>query len=320
MKVGRMNVHPDELAYELEDPADVTLLRLQRGGYALALQVVPLEKVVLHEHYHTQRMVALSARLVEESRLINPLVVAQQGEQYVVLDGATRLTAFRHLGYPHIIVQVVNLEEQQVQLTSWYHVVYTEGYGGGSAELLALLRGISGLRLVPSGNRAVDRTELPPGALGHLVTAERESFVLEVHDPSCFSTDHQHEPEAQDAWLDVLNQVVDAYGQWGNVERTLSTDIDALAAQFPNFAALFVFPQFTPQTIMKLASQGRTVPAGITRFVIPGRILRLNAPLDKLVADEPLAAKQAWLDELIRQKLLNRQVRFYEEPVMLLDE
>jgi L-serine kinase (ATP) / ParB family transcriptional regulator, heme-responsive regulator len=311
-----MNLHSDELAYEIEDPADMTLLRHPPGAYTLALQVVPLGNVVPHEHFHGQRVAELSARLVQEGRLINPPVVARQvganqGEQYVVLDGATRLTAFRHLGYPYIIVQVVDFVQQQVQLTSWSHAVY----GGSVAGLLDLLHAVDGLHLTPSAEANPANGELPPGALGHLTTVDNKSFVLEVRPLSSSGSG-----DGRDTWLGVLNQMVEAYGRWGNVERTLNTDMESLAAQFPELAALFVFPHFTPQLIMELAGQGRTVPAGITRFVIPGRVLRLNAPLDKLVADEPLAAKQEWLNELIRQKLRDRQVRFYEEPVVLLDE
>jgi hypothetical protein len=113
---------------------------------------------------------------------------------------------------------------------------------------------------------------------------------------------------------------VESYGQWANVERTLTADLELLANQFSDLAGLVTFPTFTPQAIFELADQGRTVPAGITRFVIHGRILRLNAPLSILAADEPLSDKQAWLNNLIGEKLRKRQVRYYEEPVVLLDE
>jgi hypothetical protein len=175
-----------------------------------------------------------------------------------------------------------------------------------------VLRAVPGLQLEPVAYDVPTRQELPTGALGYLMTAKQESFVLRVTSVAAATLGAE--------WLQVLNDVVEAYGQWGNVERTLTTDMEWLASQFPDLAALVIFPRFTPQTILELANQGRTVPAGITRFVIPGRILRLNAPLAKLAADEPLAQKQAWLDNLIRKKVLERQVRFYEEPVVLLDE
>lgn len=307
MKADFMSLQHDNVAYETEDSADITLLRQPKRGYDLTLRVVPMAQVVPHEHYHGQRVAELTARLSAEGKLINPPIVAQQGEKFVVLDGATRLTAMRQLGYPTIIVQVVDLVQQKVELTSWNHAVY-----GGSGDLLAVLRGVSGLQLRPVTRQMVANEPLPAGALGYLVTAVGECIVLETHAASLAHVD--------DAWLHVLNGVVEVYGEWGNVERTLTTDVALLASQFPDLAALVIFPHFTPQTILELAEQGRTVPAGITRFVIPGRILRLNAPLAKLAADEPLVEKQAWLDELIRVKLLERQVRYYEEPVVLLDE
>jgi len=296
----------------IEDPTDITFLRQPHGGYDLTLRVAPLSQVVPHEHYHARRVDDLTARLLADGRLINPPIVAQQGEKFVVLDGATRLTAMRQLNFPYVVVQVVDLDpdkaQHKIELTSWNHVLF----GGKLADLLAALRDVPGLRLAPVLLDNAGREELSGDTLGSLTTADGESFVLETLSRSAVAMD--------ELWLHVLNDVVECYGQWGNVERTLSSDVLGLRTQFPNFAALVTFPRFTPQMILAIAAQGRTVPAGITRFVIPGRILRLNVPLEKLVADEPLAAKQAWLDDLIREKLHARQVRFYEEPVVLLDE
>jgi hypothetical protein len=310
MKALFMSLQADHIAVETGDSADITLLRPSQAGYELSLRVVRLEQVVPHEHYHEPRVTTLAARLVREGKLINPPIAVQRGDQYVVLDGATRLTALRQLGYTYVIVQVVDLTEQQVQLTHWNHVVY----GGSVESLLAVLRQVPGLTLAQMTDADLIDQELPHGALGCLITADKRGFLLEAHAGS--GTDANRGL----GWLRVLNDVVEAYGQWGNVERTLSSDMDALASQFADLAALVIFPRFSPETIFALADQGRTVPAGITRFVIPGRILRLNAPLAKLAADEPLAAKQAWLDSLIRGKLRDRKVRYYEEPVVLLDE
>lgn len=301
----------ESIAHEVEEPLDVTLLRHQKGGYTLKLQVAPLAQVTPHEHYHGQRVADLMARLEAEGKLINPPITARYKDKYVVLDGATRLTAMRQLGYPYIVVQVVDLEQQQVQLTTWYHAVR-----GASVEgLLEMLRGVAGLHLTPVAEGNLVNQELPAGVVGALVTANQESFLIEVK-----PTTSSNEEERGEDWLPVLNRMVAAYGHWGNVERTMTTDVDLLKSQFSDLAALFIFPRFTPQMILELADQGRTVPAGITRFIIPGRILRLNAPLDRLAVEEPLAAKRAWLEGLVREKLVGRQVRFYEEPVVLLDE
>jgi hypothetical protein len=292
-------------------------------SHSLALQVVPVDRVVPHEQVHDRRVSTLAARLAAEGRLVNPPVAAPLDGKYIILDGATRLTAFRHLGYPHIILHLVdvhgvdvkNPERQPVRLETWRHAVR----GLSPDDLLRLLRDVPGLALTsqpverPAGPGPADSIPHSPDhpIVGSLVTADGRGFLL-----------HTAKRGAEDAgdWLAALNHMVERYGRWGHVERTLSGDLATLAAQYADLAALVTFPRFTMGDILALAAQGRTVPAGITRFIVPGRVLRLNAPLEMLAADAPLAAKQAWLEELLRERLAGRQVRYYEEPVVLLDE
>ncbi|MEJ2751431.1 MAG: hypothetical protein P8169_01910, partial [Chloroflexota bacterium] len=113
---------------------------------------------------------------------------------------------------------------------------------------------------------------------------------------------------------------VHAYSAWGMVERTLLTDIDRLLAQFPQMRTVAIFPQFVPDDVFDAARDGGLLPAGLSRFIIPGRILRLNADLKRLKRDESLDEKHAWFDEFLSEKMRQSRLRFYEEPVVLLDE
>jgi hypothetical protein len=147
--------------------------------------------------------------------------------------------------------------------------------------------------------------------LAYLVTTDKQGFLLEFD---------AHQAESGCDWLDVLKQLVDNYGAWGDVERTLITDVDQLRAQYIDLAGLVVFPQFAPEIVLQIATKQRLLPAGITRFVIPGRILRLNAPLSILASNDSIAKKREWLDGVIHAKLTERAMRYYAEPVVLLDE
>jgi hypothetical protein len=280
-----------------------------------SLHVVPLESVMPHERFHGPRVADLAARLLADGRLINPPIAVQSGDRYIVLDGATRLTAFRHLGYPHIVLQVVEIEAQRVQLGVWRHIIHgirqEQGHVGGhygahsgGAALRALLERIEGLRLTPCAPERLHDLAFGGGLLAGLML-DNECFVLET---------------TADDWLDVLHRTVETYGESANVERTLTTHTDTLAVHYPDFAGLVIFPKLTITDVFDLVAAGETLPAGITRFIIPGRILRLNAPLDMLAGDAPLAEKRAWLDDLVAERLTYRQVRYYEEPVLLLDE
>ena len=279
----------------------------------LALQVVPVENVLPHEEYHGPRVERLSARIEEDGILINPPLVAEidDGQKYVVLDGATRTTAFKHLQYPHIVVQVIDMARDNVQLHAWSHVVRNIAGQQGSIDFLSLARDIVGLNLLETSAEDLDDFIHQEGVLGYIHSVEGVGYRLEL-DQSLLGEERD--------WLDVLNDLVYQYGEWGDVERTLIRDLDDLTTIYEDMAALVVFPAFTPDTVLRVAEQGRLLPAGITRFVIPGRILRLNAPLEPIVSDVPLSAKTEWLNELVSEKLADRHVRYYEEPVMILDE
>ncbi|HHW84679.1 MAG TPA: hypothetical protein GX400_00540 [Chloroflexi bacterium] len=283
----------------------LAVLGRPRRAESLGLRLVPTDQVFPHERFHPARVERLKKRLTHEGRLVNPPIVAEMsGGRYVVLDGATRVTSFQQLNIPHIIVQVVDFQRNNVKMNTWFHAVH----GGRGESLVQVVGRVTGLQLTPLPVDALPHALWERSALGYLVTAERSGYLLELTDRS------------NGDWIDVLVELVDAYGAWGDVGRTLDTDLDALQAQYPDLAGLFVYPQFAPEIVIQVAERGRLLPAGITRFLIPGRILRLNAPLDMLAAGVALSVKADWLDRLVEEKLANRGVRYYEEPVMLLDE
>jgi hypothetical protein len=283
----------------------LAVLGRPRRAEALGLRLVPTDRVFPHERFHPARVERLKKRLTQDGRLVNPpIVAAMSGERYVVLDGATRVTSFQQLNIPHIIVQVVDFQRGNVKMNTWFHVVH----GGRDESLVQVVGRVAGLQLTPLPVETLPHALWERSALGYLITADRSGYLLELTDRS--SGD----------WIDVLVELVDAYGAWGDVGRTLDTDLDALETQYPDLAGLFVYPQFSPEIVIQVAERGRLLPAGITRFLIPGRILRLNAPLDVLAAGVTFSAKADWLDRIVEEKLANRGVRYYEEPVMLLDE
>lgn len=287
----------------------LAVLGRQRRAEKLGLRLVPTDRVFPHERFHPARVERLKQRLMQDGRLVNPPIVAAMSDgRYVVLDGATRITAFKELGIPHIIVQVVDLQRGNVKMNTWFHVVH----GGRNQSLVQVVSRVTGLKLTPLPVDHLPHALWERSALGYLVTADRSGYLLELTDKG--------RGGAESDWIDVLVELVDAYGAWGDVGRTLDTDIDALSAHHPDLAGLFVYPQFSPEIVVQVAERGRLLPAGITRFLIPGRILRLNATLDVLAADISLSAKADWLDRVVEEKLASRGVRYYEEPVMLLDE
>jgi predicted dinucleotide-binding enzyme len=282
----------------------VEILQTRRPDEALSLEVVPSDQVRPHEQIDDKRVARLMTRLEEDGRLVNPPLVTHWDNKYIILDGATRFTALQRLGYPFVIVQVVPAQSNEFTLHTWYHAISSER---PLAELLEQLGQIKGLAL----------SSLPAGELQTAFSAEKDALCYFL-DREGQATLAQAAPDADR--LAVMNALVDTYTRWGAVERTLLTDLGRLLAQFPQMVAVAVFPQFRPETVFNVASRGDYLPAGLTRFLIPGRILRLNADLARLKKEEPLATKRAWFNTFLEDKLARSRLRYYQEPVVLLDE
>lgn len=279
------------------------ILRVKRPSESLSLEVVPTNQVVPHEQIDDKRVARLMNSLESEGRLVNPPVVTFWHGKYVVLDGATRSTAMQRLGYPHMIVQVVDARRDKYELHTWYHVISASRPG---SELFTHLQTIPGLTLRPLPAEQIQTAFSYPETLCYFLDSDGQAVLAMA-------------TAGQDR-LQIMNDLVASYTAWGNVERTLLTDLARLRSQFPQMVAVAIFPQFTPETVFTVASEGQLLPAGLTRFVIPGRILRLNANLSDLKRDEPLAVKRAWFNQFLEEKLARSRLRYYQEPVILLDD
>lgn len=271
-------------------------------GTILPLRVVAADLVVLHEHIDPKRVARLAGRLDDEGVLQNPPVVTRVDERYLVLDGATRTAALKQLGMEHIVVQVISPEEE-LGLRTWYHVIQRIDVN----ELVRLLDDLPEVSLeAVKPDRAVDLM-FEYGGLCYVKAVDGRVFLVYAA------------PGVNR--LDALNNLTNLYIEAAFVERTLNSDIYSLQYEYPEMAALVVFPEYTVTQVMQATvSSGRFFPAGITRFLIPGRVLRLNADLDYLKSGNSLQEKNRWLHEILKEKQLQGGIRYYAEPVYLLDE
>ncbi|WP_420628668.1 NAD(P)-dependent oxidoreductase [Candidatus Leptofilum sp.] len=270
----------------------------------LPLRVVPMDKVMPHEHFDQKRVDRLAGRLEEDGVLGNPPVVIESEDgRYIVLDGATRTTAMKQLGYKHGIVQVISTEDG-LGLHTWYHVICKIRVN----ELLALLQTLPDITMQETDiERATDEM-FEYGGLCYVQLIDNRVFLIY--------------PAHGVNRLEALNQFTEAYiDAAGHVDRTLNDNILSLKNEYEELAGVVIFPEYTVTQVMAATlSSGRLFPAGITRFIIPGRILRLNAELSVLKSDMSLREKNRWLHELLVEKQGKGGIRFYGEPVYLLDE
>jgi hypothetical protein len=198
---------------------------------------------------------------------------------------------------------VARPDREGFELHTWYHAISSSQ---PFSDLYNHLQSIKGLVLSPLSDDQLRTAFRQPEALCYFLDRDSQATLAQV----ASGADR----------LAVMNALVSRYTNWGSVERTLLTDLPRLLGQFPEMTAVAIFPQFEPETVFEVASRGDLLPAGLTRFVIPGRILRLNADLERLKKEEPLPAKRAWFNDFLEEKLARSRMRYYQEPVILLDE
>jgi hypothetical protein len=274
------------------------------------LRLVPVPSVRFHEHPERRRTEKLLARLSAEKMLRNPPIVASMSPgEYLLLDGANRVSAFKDLALSHIAVQVVDYGDDQIQLRRWHHLLLE----GGALDLRTAYAEIEGITLKPVPQSEVfRRLEL------------REVFAALVDEgQSCWGLFPNRPDDRYDLQLllRVLEQVVRAYEGRIQLERIKLADPSDIPEVFSGRDhQLVLFPHFSKSELVQLVAQDLRIPTGITRHVIPGRALGLNLELGFLseLSDEQAKIEhfQAYLDQL----QLEGRIRFYQESVYILNE
>lgn len=266
-----------------------------------SLVIAPLSEIFCHESVDPARVATLAGRLEKDGVLINPPVVMAIDERYVVLDGATRIAALRQLQYPQAVIQVIS-DRDRLKLDTWFHAIRQ----ATPPALIELLATMPALTIVEDTgqNSLSDRPVAPDLCTIRMVTGRL--FHIQ--------------PAPGVNRLAALNKLTATYIDAYQVARILNNDIKRLHQEYPDLTALVIFPEYSLDQILQIARAGHVLPAGITRFVIPGRVLRIHVDLSLLKATKPLSEKNAWLDRFILAKINKGRLRYYEEAVYLLDE
>lgn len=271
------------------------------------LRFVAVETLIPHEQHDPLRSAPLVERLRGQGVLRNPPIVTPlppDDDRFVVLDGANRVTAAAEAGLPHLVVQVVRYEDPGLRLTTWHHAL-TEV---SAADFERALRELPGLTCEATDIRHARAVLARREALAFVALPGERALTLH-------GGGELHQRNA------VLNAVVNSYRSRSRLHRVASDSLADAQAEHPEVTALVVFPHFEPDEVLDLATSGARLPAGITRHVIPWRALRLNVPLERLADRGPSPAeKNRWLAEWLREKMLKREVRFYQESTVLFDE
>ncbi len=269
------------------------------------LRMLPATALVPHEEVDPRRVEKLSQRLRQEGRLKHPPVIAPipDSGRFVVLDGANRTMALAVLQVPHIVAQVVDYHDPNVELDTWYHVVS----GMPVEEFQAALHQIPDLHTQESSLSAARQALALDKTSAYIVCADGIYLLKDAEN---------HQPRD----IDFLTRLVGIYKGRAEIFRASNDVWEKQAPFYPQMTALVIFPRLQPQDILDAVRSDQRIPSGITRHIIPNRALNINIPFEVLEADLALERKEAWLQDWLMERMAANAIRFYAEPTFTFDE
>ena len=274
------------------------------------LVLAPSASIRFHEHPERKRTLRLVDRLRQEKLLRNPpIVAALHPGEYILLDGANRVSAFRELGYSHIPVQVVDYGDPEVFVKGWHHLLLE----GHTLNLHDAYQAIPGITL-----RKISAEDVT--ALLEL----RRVFAVLVDETANYwalMSEQGSGPSDLIGWMAILEQVIAAYEGKTRLERIKLADHAHLPDVFETMEhQLVLYPALTKVELLQLASAGVMIPTGISRHNIPWRALGLNLDLTFLTDLASDAAKEKHLHDYVDDLEVRGRIRFYEESAFIMDE
>jgi hypothetical protein len=270
------------------------------------LKITSLKNLIPHELADFKRIEFLSKKIAQDGQLRNPIVVGklQEGNRFLILDGTTRASALKILNFPDALVQVVDFQSPEVKLETWRHLIL----GTNKEEIVEEAKRLN--LNVTSTNRS--------GAMSVLNDKNVVSCFLFDEENSLVITDGGSDLEVQ---IRELKRLLSVCYRKSRVYCADDEECFNLAKQVHNGEAVaHLLPTFSKEEIKSMALRGILLPIGVTRFIIPKRILRVDLSNEVLASSVSLEEKNLFLSELIKYRLENKKIRLYQEPILFLNE
>jgi hypothetical protein len=278
------------------------VFELREGGIEFRLEIVRLERAVVHEEIVPEILEKLLRDIERNGVVKDPVVV--DSESFVVLDGMHRVAALEKLGCTRLPACEVEYRRPEIKIGCWYRVV--DGFDRDKLVEVARLLGLEvrecsdreALRSLEQ-RKAVAAFRDAVGCL--LLVGGRGGDVLESY-----------------AWVKRLELAMREEG--ADVRYELEKD----AERSINGLAVLMVPCVTKQEVVELALGGHVFAHKTTRHVIPWRPVNIRVPLEWLREEVPIEEANRMLEDHLRERKRERlppgsewEGRRYEEPLIV---
>ncbi len=264
------------------------------------MEVVAIREIRLHEEVDLARVAALIERLSTDGILRNPPIVARlETGRRLLLDGANRIEALARMGVRHALVQTETFADPVLDLSHWNHVIRTR-------EAAAIVDD------PPAGTRIQGRETLPDPPDGYPLC----KLWLPDGDETVLVGPREPAERAR-----ALRELCTRYThRRARLARIAHRDLDQVRSAYPEFGGLLEYTGISKEQVLATTEAGERLPSGITRFLVPRRVLGFNLPLSFLEVKLPLEEKRRRLEDLVADRFESGRVRYYAEPAFVFDD
>jgi hypothetical protein len=269
------------------------------AGEKFELRLIRSTDILLHEYSENDRSSRLARRLREEKILYNPLIIGRHKHRYVLIDGANRFEALKRLNCGIILGQIVEYMNYDVLLKSWFHFVY-------GLKLDELVKFLGNSRIVFNYIKKL-RRPLPDKEI--LVYSKQGNGILIKLDKDL---------KQLLSALSRINWYYENKYYYSRVDSDIKTGEITRISDAEGI--LVMYPEFSKRKILNIAGQTEKLPAGITRHLIPNRVMHIKYPVSELKSSAELEKKNSRLLNFVADKIKNKKVRLYREPLLIFDE
>jgi hypothetical protein len=217
-------------------------------------------------------------------------------EKLLVLDGVNRVSALRLLNIPDVLIQIIDYEDNRVKLSSWNHLIFDVQKG-------EIIKKIKDLNLEVSFYAFNRRKETlnHQKTISYFLFRDLSGFVVNI------GGNHTAHTNGSFAWEDKVKSLYQLIATYNGRSEICYLDSDnhllSVFEHFKNSSAINLISGFAKKEILNLIQKGILLPFGVTRFIVPHRILGLEVSCSVLCAQTPLSEKNLFLKELLAYRI-----------------
>jgi len=256
------------------------------------LEVRKVADLFSHEQTISKNLKKLKESMLNIGHLVDPIVVDK--ETNVVLDGNHRLRVLEIIECPYATCQIVDYKKDDIKVGTWFLSC------GEKIDDMVKEDSVKKEKVdFKQGMDAINSLKAPFMA----VRKEGDDVEAQLIDPGEYKLKEMIED--QKYVLSSLKDVEVKYIADDNANEYLEKGNTVLFRRI-----------YTKDDIVKAAQSNDAFPPKSTRHLIPNRIIRLNMKLGWLHESADVA--QRYLEEMLKRRVYNGNVRRYSEPVVVI--